>query len=252
MRKSVVGALLGITVAVMWSCTVNTKTDKLACSTQADCGSSGRVCESGYCVFDPSVKLDAAPDSPVCPSQCPSCSFVDRSCMINGAGSDVTCPPGWNCTISCPTPGACGNISCTQASSCDVTCGIEGACGNVSCGDARCTIGCTGTGSGSGSGSAITACGTVSCTTGTCDLTCSGGGACGDLQCGTGRCTESCTGSGACGTTSCGLSCKCDVTCNQLLGECGTNTCPVHGAHNCKTNGVCDSGQANACVQPCP
>lgn len=257
MKKAIVGALVGIALAVVWSCTVNTKTDKLACTKQADCGTTGRACENGYCVFDPGAKLDAAidgpPDAPppdafFCPTECNGgCVSETKTCMINGTGAAVTCPAGFNCTITCATAGACAGVTCTGAQSCNVTCGIEGACGDVTCGDADCTVGCTGSGAGSG-----TACGMVSCTTGACDLTCTNGGACGDLTCGTGKCTESCTGSGACGTTSCGLSCQCDVTCNQAAGECGTNTCPMHGAHTCKINGVCDSGEANVCVQTCP
>jgi hypothetical protein len=251
-RTVVAAALAGIALAVVWSCTVNTKTDKLACHTQADCGTTGRACENGYCVFDPGAKLDAAIDAKeidafVCPAACTG-GCVDSTCNINGTGAAVTCPAGFDCTINCPTAGACGDITCSDARSCTITCGIEGACGNVTCGNADCTVGCTGTSSGSG----ITACGTVSCTAGACNLTCTNGGACGDLTCGTGKCTESCTGSGACGTTSCGQSCRCDVTCNQAAGECGTNTCPMHGAHTCKINGVCDSGEANVCVQTCP
>jgi hypothetical protein len=26
----------------------------------------------------------------------------------------------------------------------------------------------------------------------------------------------------------------------------------MHGAHTCKINGVCDSAEANVCVQTCP
>jgi hypothetical protein len=102
----------------------------------------------------------------------------------------------------------------------------------------------------------VTACGTVSCTTGACDLTCTGSGACGDLTCGTGACTESCNGSGACGATMCGSSCTCDVSCNPLLGACGTMTCPTHANHYCATGGVpgaaCSSTAFNQCAQTCP
>ena len=257
MRGALVGAATGVTLAVMWSCTVNTRSDQLACKVQADCGTTGRVCESGYCVVDPTVKLDAAIDARMidafqCPAACSAgCVPNGQVCMIDGTGSAVTCPAGWNCTISCPTAGACGNITCTAAQSCTVTCGIEGACGNISCGTARCTVGCTGT----GAGSAVTACGTVSCTTGACDLTCTGSGACGDLQCGAGACTESCSGSGACGNTACASSCKCDISCNPLLGACGTMTCPTHGSHYCALAGAgtpCNSTVFGNCTQTCP
>ena len=213
-RALAIAVVAGAAIAV-WSCTVNTKTDKLACTVQADC-TGGRACEGGFCVVDPNAKLDAAIDAKdidaaICPAACGSCDFQSGTCMITGAGSDVTCPAGWNCAITCTGAGACGDIACTDAASC--------------------TVDCTAQGSGSGSGSA--------------------GTACGNLTCGTGRCTQTCEGSGACGTTSCASSCKCDVTCNPLLGACGTMTCPIHANRNCTTGMVpgaaCDSQAAMQC-----
>jgi hypothetical protein len=213
-------------VVAIWACTVNTKTDKLACSVQTDC-SGGRVCEAGYCVVDPNAKLDAAIDAKpidaaVCPTTCDSCDFASGTCMIAGVGSAVSCPAGWHCTIMCGTAGACGDITCTSAVACNVTCATEGACGNVTCGGAACTIGCTaqGSGSGSGSGSAATACGTITC--------------------GPGACAVTCTGSGACGDTSCAASCRCDVSCNPLTGACGPMSCPTATGQmkHCTNGGV--------------
>ena len=77
MRPAVVGAMVGAAVgiaAVQWSCWVERPTDTYQCTSQAMCN-MGRVCEMGYCVIDPRVKLDAAadayiPDSPMCPLIC--------------------------------------------------------------------------------------------------------------------------------------------------------------------------------------
>ena len=99
---------------------------------QADC-SGGRVCESGFCVVDPNAKLDAAIDAKdidaaVCPTTCDSCDFPSGTCTITRApAADVTCPAGWNCTITCTGAGACGNIACNNAASCTIDCTAQGS-----------------------------------------------------------------------------------------------------------------------------
>src|SRR5262249_18451068 len=160
----------------VWSCTVNRRSDALACSKNSDCG-TGRFCSQGYCVIG--SPMDAAIDAPIdvaiCPPQCGQCNFGNKTCTITGTGSGaITCPAGWNCTINCNGTAACGDISCTMAQSCDVTCGSDRACGNITCDTASCTTHCT------SSGSAGSACGNLSCTSGTCDATCDGSNACGD------------------------------------------------------------------------
>lgn len=196
MRGLAIAVVAGVAIAV-WSCTVNTKTDKLACTVQADC-SGGRVCESGFCVIDPNAKLDAAIDidAAVCPPACDSCDFPSGTCMITGTGGAVTCPASWHCNIVCTSTGACGAVTCTDAAACDLTCTGSGACQDLTCGDGRCTQICQGSG----------ACGNTSCASSCkCDVTCSPVfGACGTMTCpvkANKNCTDSMIPGGACNST---------------------------------------------------
>ena len=281
MKAAIAGVLVGTAIGVtasLWSCSVDRKTEGLACTSQAQCTPMGRVCEQGYCVVDPNVKFDAAidayvPDAPVCPLICNGgCVFgTTASCSIHGTGSgDIKCPTGYHCTITCDSGSACGGIDCTSAAACNVMCTTDQACGNVTCGSASCTVACTTT------GSAGSACGDISCTSGSCDATCVGssacgsisctgagacsancsGGlmACGSLTCGTGKCTQTCTDVGACGNLSCASSCNCNATCNPL-GACATMTCPsAPGNKYCAIGGVgqpCNSSAFTQC-RTCP
>ncbi|MBV8758908.1 MAG: hypothetical protein JO257_16595 [Deltaproteobacteria bacterium] len=144
----------------------------------------------------------------------------------------AVCPPA---CASCDFPtGTCNltgagsgsAIACPATWSCVITCNNTAPCGNIACGGAS-----------------------------ACKVTCSGSGACGTLTCGTGKCTQDCEGSGACGATMCASSCRCDVTCNPLVGACGTMTCPMQGNRKCTQNMVpgfpCDSTVAPQC-HSCP
>lgn len=166
-------ALAAVALAV-WACTVDTKSDKLACKTTADC-SGGRTCQAGYCVLG--GPIDAAnADAPVCPPACASCDFPTGTCNITGAGSGtaITCPAGWNCAITCTETAACGDITC-GANACNVTCTGSGACALLTCGTGKCTQDCEGSG----------ACGATMCTSSCrCDVTCNPAlTACGTMSC---------------------------------------------------------------------
>ncbi len=155
--KRALAALAAVTLAV-WACTVDTKTDKLACKTSADC-SGGRSCQAGYCVLG--GPIDAATDgtsidAPVCPPACASCDFPTGTCNITGAGSGmaITCPTGWRCAITCTDTAACGDITCGPGA-CNVTCTGSGACGAVACGTScKCDVACN---------PLLGACGTMTC-----------------------------------------------------------------------------------------
>jgi hypothetical protein len=279
-KAAIVGVLVGTAIGAvvsLWSCTVDRKTEALACTTQAQCTPMGRACEQGYCVIDPNAKFDAAidayiPDAPVCPPSCnDGCMFgATATCMMHGTGSgDLKCPSGFHCTITCASSGSCGVIDCSAAATCNVMCMADQACGNVTCGASICTVACATT------GSAGSACGDISSTGGSCDATCTGSGACGAimctgnsacsancsggsaacgaLACGTGKCTETCTGSGACGNLSCASSCNCNSTCNPI-GACATMACPHPGNKYCAVGGTgnpCDSSVFPQC-KSCP
>jgi hypothetical protein len=191
MKPHVLGLILAI--AVGGACLVSNRSDKLACSSQADCAIP-RVCEGGYCVIDDNA----------CPSQCNGGCDLTASpptCTINGAGGDsVTCPSGHHCDITC-SGGACNNISCTGAASCTIMCTDGNACNNITCGTADCLI------------------------------TCSASGACNDVTCGvasggarSGRCRVTCA-TGGCDNVTCTSACDCIVDgCGS--GDCGILACP--------------------------
>lgn len=162
-----------------WSCSVDRKTDKLACSSQDQCTPMGRVCEQGYCVVDPNAHFDAASDAfvPVCPSACNGgCTFGGTpTCVIQGGGgAAITCPTGFNCEIVCNGPGACGAITCSGTGSCDVTCNGGGACGALTCGPGKCSETCNQSG----------ACGNLSCSSScNCNAMCAPADACATMTC---------------------------------------------------------------------
>lgn len=221
MRAGAPLAIALVAASVLAGCSVDRKTASLACTSQDTCTPMGRVCEMGYCVVDPNVRLDAAIDAPppVCPASCNGgCTFGTTSmCHLNGTGGDVTCPAGFTC---------------------DITCTSTSACSSITCGNGDCTISCTGD----------AACGTISCTgAGACDVTCTGTGtgtaACGALTCNIGKCTESCVGSAACGDLSCASSCNCNASCSPA-DACATMTCPTKAG-----NKYC--GQGGTIGQPC-
>lgn len=151
-------ALVAVALAV-WACTVDTKTDKLACKTSADC-SGGRTCQAGYCVLGGPIdaaNIDAKPiDAAVCPPACASCDFATGTCNITGAGSGsaIVCPATWSCVITCTDAAACGDITCGPRA-CNVSCTGSGACAAVACGTScKCDVTCN---------PSLGACGTMTC-----------------------------------------------------------------------------------------
>ena len=171
-------AALAAVVLAVWACTVDTKSDTLACKSNAEC-SGGRTCQSGYCVtgggtIDASL-IDAKPiDAAVCPPECASCDFPTGTCNMTGHGAATACPASWNCVITCTDTATCGNITC-GANACNVTCTGSGACGTLTCGTGKCTQDCEGSG----------ACGATMCASSCrCDVTCNPQlGACGTMMC---------------------------------------------------------------------
>lgn len=150
-------AALAAVALAAWACTVNTKSDALACKTTADC-SNGRTCHAGYCVTDGPIdatNIDAKPiDAAVCPPECASCDFPTGTCNLNGSGSATACPTSWNCTFTCTDAAPCGDITC-GAGACLVSCTGSGACGAISCASScKCDVACNPVNG---------ACGTMSC-----------------------------------------------------------------------------------------
>jgi hypothetical protein len=205
MKPTTLALILSITVAA--SCLVSTRSDQLACTSNADCDSP-RVCESSYCVVDANA----------CPNVCNGGCGSDGSCTITGAGGDsITCPDGKTCNISC-TGDACGSIDCTDAAKCTIQCVGDNACNNITCGAADCILTCNGT----------NACNDITC--GTQNN--------GNKR---GRCAVTCVGASGCGNVSCGNACDCVVNGCLGAGDCGTLTCPRSGGSFCTgpgTNGA--------------
>ena len=199
MKPTVLAVVLATAVGVTWltgACLVSTRSDALACKTQADC-QSPRVCEGGYCVIDENA----------CPSVCDGGCDLNASpptCRITGSGGDsVTCPTGHHCDITC-SGDACGSVSCTGAASCTINCTGTDACGNITCGAADCVITCSGT----------SACNAINCgvaTTGSSN---------------NGRCRVSCSGTDGCGNVSCSSACDCVIDGCTSPGDCGLLSCP--------------------------
>jgi hypothetical protein len=205
MRTSILALVLSSAVGV--GCLVNNRSDKLRCSTQADCESS-RVCEGGYCVVDDNA----------CPSDCNGGCDLTRTpptCTITGAGGDnVKCPQGDHCDITCSDT-ACGNVNCTDAASCTINCTGTSACEDITCGSADCLITCAGT----------SACGDVTC---------------GNQSSGTkdGRCRVSCTGTAGCGDVTCTNACDCVIDGCTGSSDCGALACPRSQGLYCTPSGA--------------
>lgn len=195
---------LVLSLAVGGSCLVSARSDKLACTTQADC-QSPRVCEMGYCVVDDNA----------CPSACTGGCDTSGTCIITGQGGDsVTCPDGKKCDITCQG-NACNNIDCTGAASCTINCVGDSACNNITCGAGDCIVTCTGT----------SACGDVTC----------GTQSMGQKM---GRCRVSCTGSSGCGDVTCGNTCDCVIDGCTGNGDCGALSCPRANGSYCTGTGA--------------
>ncbi len=166
--KAAAIVLILTVVALGWlsmtSCLVSRKSDRFACTTDADCEpNSGRTCDRGYCV----TQAD-------CPSACSSCDVANKTCKItcgtNAPCGPVQCPTGYVCTIKCTGSGACSDIDCKQGTGCDITCSSgPAACGAINCGPGACTLDCQGP----------STCGTVDCTSScACEVNCNNPASC--------------------------------------------------------------------------
>jgi hypothetical protein len=147
MRSSIISAAMAAVVLASADCTITTRSENYACTTNEDCDELGRVCVRGWCVVDDVQPPDAS--LPTCPMVCNDC-LPDGTCIIQCINSgdcsnDVVCPPGRPCEVICGTLACQANIDCTAASSCDITCsGISSCSGNVSCGTGSCYVTCSG------------------------------------------------------------------------------------------------------------
>jgi hypothetical protein len=175
---------VAVIVLATAGCSIDHASDEIACSTPAEC-TGGRTCVDGYCV-EAQVQ---------CPGACQSCVTGTMTCTLDGdatPGGNVTCPAGWNCTITCGS-NACRNVDCQQAASCAVSCTGNQACDRVQCGDGPCEVTCSGQ----------DACNDVDCRDScACDVTCSDTQSCANpAQCPSNPCEsgDGCTSSsGAC------------------------------------------------------
>ncbi|MDX2091249.1 MAG: hypothetical protein SFX73_25550 [Kofleriaceae bacterium] len=159
-------AAVGLAVATASSCSIDHRSNDLACTQQPDC-TGGRVCTDGYCV-DPNGgvidaprppgdgrPIDARPtpfDAPmnVCPPQCSSCNAGTKKCTIdcaeiNCVNTTLVCPSGWNCDIDCSVANSCRNgVNCANAASCDITCSGQGSCRQIVSGSGPMDVKCEG------------------------------------------------------------------------------------------------------------
>ena len=170
------------------ACSINHRTDQLACERQTDCD-NGQTCSEGFClvVGNPSDGPGPDPDGPkpdsqTCPTQCTSCQLATMTCTVDCNQSPATCqaaincPAGFNCNILCTRNDVCSSINCSQAASCKIECKGNSTCDNVTCGP------------------------------GPCDINCIGGQACGAVDCDS--------------------SCACNVACGNNAGLCLNVSCP--------------------------
>ncbi|HET9622716.1 MAG TPA: hypothetical protein VFP84_15190 [Kofleriaceae bacterium] len=228
-------ATVALAVVTAGSCSVSHRSGDFACERTSQCA-EGRVCSDGLCVLVNPPPPDAGGDGPPgdgCPATCSSCDGVTHTCNIDCLpGNDVctrpiTCPQGWNCTISCIDSNACrSGIDCRLAASCQLNCFADDSCRNVTCGAGDCSFECAGTDSCSG----------ISCGTGACNVMCDAAGSCHD-NAGVGigvDCADSCSCNVQCtvglGAACTGLTCPAGCIANMNDGctarRAGCNTCP--------------------------
>ena len=188
MRHAVIGLL-----AFLTACSINHRSDEVACIVDSDCGGGGKTCHNNQCIGEDGGKPDPdakpgkdtplPPDAFVCPQPCTSCDSSTMTCTVDcsitatGCAGQVVCPPGFNCDIKCNVDNACRNgVNCTAG----LDCGVE----------------------------------------------CSGGSSCRGVVCGTGICKVGCGGFDSCRNVNCGQACACDVECGQLA-RCEAITCKL-------------------------
>ena len=132
--------IAAIAVLALAACSVQRRSDQLACTTSGDC-QSPRTCVQGYCVT-------AGSGSGSCPSACSSCdtSTTPPTCQITvtSGGHDIDCPSDYKCEVICTGDQACGDVKCGD-DACTVICTGDSACGNIDCSSScSCQVTCTG------------------------------------------------------------------------------------------------------------
>ncbi|MEO8841698.1 MAG: hypothetical protein ABI591_23975 [Kofleriaceae bacterium] len=123
------------------ACTVDRKSETVACTTTADCTESNHTCENGYC-----VKLSQSD----CPDHCDTCNTdqTPHQCFVTNTGGDsFDCPSGFVCLLSCGGDGSrsmCGTITCDTNSACVISCDGASSCGDIHCDNAcECDMACS-------------------------------------------------------------------------------------------------------------
>jgi len=164
-------------VAFATACSINHRSDEVACIVDADCGGNGKVCRDNQCIGnepDGGKPKDSGPPKPdafVCPAPCTSCDLGTMTCTVDCSANpsacdgQVVCPAGFNCDVQCNTDNSCRN---------GVSCSLD------------------------------------------CTITCDGNSSCRGLACGVGRCKVDCNGFDSCRNVQCGPACACDTTCSNV------------------------------------
>lgn len=175
---------LVLLVLLIAGCTINHRSDELACTKQSDC-TGGRVCMDNFCVMAGGI------DASGCPAPCTSCNVAQKQCTIdcnaNNCKNALVCPSGFDCSFLCDVESACSNgVDCTFGRSCAFACSGRSSCRGITCGPGKCTVNCTGE----------QACRDITCGPScACDVTCSGTTTC--TQGGI-LCTNGCTSGRGC------------------------------------------------------
>ena len=129
-----------LVLLVLAACTVDRKSETLACTTAADCSDSSRSCENGYCVKS---------SQSGCPDHCSACNtnVTPHTCMVTDTGGNsFTCPSGFQCLLTCGggSGSTCGDITCNDQSQCLISCDGADSCGDIHCSSAcACDVTCT-------------------------------------------------------------------------------------------------------------
>jgi len=175
-------------IALVAACSINHRSDEVACVFDNDCGGNGKVCRDNQCVggtdTDGGPKKDAPPPKPdafVCPFPCTSCEMSTNTCIVdcsvnpNACEGQVVCPAGFNCDIRCSTDNSCRNgVNCTMGIDCTIECTGVSSCRGLVCGTGACKVGCN----------ALDACRNVQCGNAcACDTECSNGARCENIFC---------------------------------------------------------------------
>lgn len=139
---SLATALVFSLAASLTACTIDRRSDALACQRTTDC-SDGRVCVDAYCVLGDDG--GGGGSNAECPEDCTRCEggTCYRDCM-NEDCRRFSCPEGWKCNVTCGA-NRCRDIDCDEGD-CEITCAGTNACGDITCGQGRCAVTCDGVG----------------------------------------------------------------------------------------------------------